>query len=336
MQIPRFLILATCILTTKALTVPRDNHGSKPKSYKLETVYEYPNGTWIENLAARSNGDILSTSLVPSPDLYLIDPAHPTPVLVARFPHVLSLLGIVEYEPDVFAVVGGNFSFVTGPIPGSYGVYKVDMNDFQCRDGGVVTASPHVSLIAAVPAASLLNGLVKLDKKTLLVADSLQGVVYSVDIQRGTASALLSDPLFTGVNGGAGVNGLQIHNGYLYFSSSARQIVGRIPINSDGSAKSAGTVFANVLIDDFTFLGDVIYGASNQKNTIVEISTTGVVTPIFGSLNSTLVTGPTSVRVGRGPYKKDLFVSTSGGASSPVNGYYTEGGRVQLLELEKK
>lgn len=69
-----------------------------------------PNGSWAENLAVRSNGQLLVTVLT-TPELYQIDPlgSHQTQ-LIQKFPVAGGLLGITEVESDVFAIVAGNIS----------------------------------------------------------------------------------------------------------------------------------------------------------------------------------------------------------------------------------
>ena len=81
------------------------------KNY-LRLLYEYPKGTWVENLAIRSNGDLLLTRL-DVPALDLLDPFDdaPRPVRLETFEKVTGLTGIAEIAPDSFALAAGNLSF---------------------------------------------------------------------------------------------------------------------------------------------------------------------------------------------------------------------------------
>lgn len=73
-------------------------------------------------------GQVLVTVLT-SPDLYLIDPAHPQPVLVHSFSGYLSLLGIAEVQHDNFYMIVGNYSQPTNTnTPGSWNLYHVNMH----------------------------------------------------------------------------------------------------------------------------------------------------------------------------------------------------------------
>ncbi|KAH7305730.1 hypothetical protein BKA65DRAFT_560054 [Rhexocercosporidium sp. MPI-PUGE-AT-0058] len=69
--------------------------------------------TRIDNLAIRSNGTILVT-LLTTPELYLVDPKRPsTATLVTSFLEVTELTGIIEVQPDIFYIAGGNFNITT-------------------------------------------------------------------------------------------------------------------------------------------------------------------------------------------------------------------------------
>jgi hypothetical protein len=79
----------------------------------LHDIWQFPLGTWVENLAVRTNGQLLVT-LLSQPELYHVDPFQKTaPTLIHSFPNASGLLGIAEIEDDVFAVVAGNWSTTT-------------------------------------------------------------------------------------------------------------------------------------------------------------------------------------------------------------------------------
>ena len=66
----------------------------------IHEVWQFPNDTWIENLAVRPNGHLLVTMLN-TPELYQVDPLDPgEPALIHKFPRALGLLGIAEVEHD--------------------------------------------------------------------------------------------------------------------------------------------------------------------------------------------------------------------------------------------
>jgi hypothetical protein len=101
------LFLIAIAITTGASAAP----GRGPV---LRDVAQFPNTTWVENLAVRSNGNLLVT-LLSAPELFQVDPAGngQQPQLVHQFSNITSLTGIAEVEKDVFAVAGGNISLAT-------------------------------------------------------------------------------------------------------------------------------------------------------------------------------------------------------------------------------
>lgn len=87
------------------------------------TIFQFSsNGTWIENIAVRANGDLLVTLMLPDPQLYLISsPWSPSPTasLLYTFPNMTGLFGIAETSPDVFVLAGGGFN--SGTVAGIQG-----------------------------------------------------------------------------------------------------------------------------------------------------------------------------------------------------------------------
>ncbi|KAF4628874.1 hypothetical protein G7Y89_g9272 [Cudoniella acicularis] len=190
----------------------------------IRQLCEFPNVTWIENIAVRSNGLLLVT-LFTSPSLYQIDPfqANPVPTLVASFPSALGILGIAEIEKDVFAITKGNFSRFTGLVtPKSWSVWKADFRAQENTDtGGAVV----VSKIADLPEAMFLNGATTVGGgekggiKFLLMADSILGVVWRLNLDTLQYDPVLNvtatQPTVPVAQGGFGVNGVHTRDGFL-------------------------------------------------------------------------------------------------------------------------
>lgn len=85
-------------------------NGHNPPRVTTTSIGHLPNDSWAENLAVRSNGQLLVT-LLDVPEVYQIDPfgSHHTQ-LIEQIPVAGGLLGITEIQPDVFAIVAGNRS----------------------------------------------------------------------------------------------------------------------------------------------------------------------------------------------------------------------------------
>jgi sugar lactone lactonase YvrE len=301
----------------------------------IRQVTQFPNQTWVENIAVRSNGKLLVT-LYTTPELYQIDPlgSNPTPKLVARFPDVLGLLGITEIGDDVFAVAKGNFSSVTGAVdPRSFSVDRVDFRQ----------TPPAVSTIANVPGATILNGLtpVKPGSRYLLAADSLGGAIWRIDMKTGKSDAVLNSDATQPAApfpAGFGVNGVHTQRGHLYFTNTDKGLFS-VPVGDDGAP--AGTVKRLARFeagDDFAFSArGGIYIAQGRKDGIQVLTPAGQLTPlrVANANAAVLLEGNTAVAFGRTKYdRRTLYVTTNGGLSGLVPGTVPVGGRVLAINLE--
>ncbi|KAE9407852.1 hypothetical protein BT96DRAFT_962947 [Gymnopus androsaceus JB14] len=307
------------------------------------TIHTFPNGTALENLAIRANGQVLTT-VSTSPDLYLFNPVvDSAPVtLVHTFPGYSSLLGIVEVQPDQFYVVAGNFSWATlSSTPGSFSIFHVDMAQFPY--------SINVTKTADFPEGGLLNGLCLFSKEEglIYVADSFAGVVSLLQVDTGVHYVAVNLTLTNGVNGTSGieaigVNGVHVFqppttNGtatkYLYFSNTARALLARVPIDDTGAAVGETEVLASDLImDDFTLDDEGnVFQAVFGSNEVVRIdAVTGNVTVLAGNVNSTELRAATSVQFGRTESEKGIaYVTTNGGVDETMQ----VGGALKMIEL---
>jgi hypothetical protein len=114
---------AAVMLVAHAFPLPYDS--------AVDVVWSFPDGTWIENLAVRQNGQVLCTSLTAAA-LYLVDPFRHTTELIHQFDPDEDLLGVTEIENDIFAVVSANISFTTSTAsPGSAKLWRVDIRAWE-------------------------------------------------------------------------------------------------------------------------------------------------------------------------------------------------------------
>lgn len=300
------------------------------------TVFQFANGTWVENIAVRRNGDLLVT-LIDRPELYLINSQHGSASRIGDFEEAeaLSLLGITELAPDVFAVVAGNFSISQGTsIPKTYSVWQVDFN----RGG----RCDKISEIKDMPEASFLNGMTTLQqqKDSVLISDSAKGVVFRVDTQTGDYEIVLEDETMKPLAGASlvlGINGIRVLGDYLYYINALKGLFCRVKIDLfTGVALGPYEVLAtNVPGDDFAFSKDgIAYVAENGANSLVRVDQAGETSLVAGGLNSTLIPGATSAAFGRKNWDQNtVYVTTAGGQAAPVNGVYTEGGKVVAFDV---
>ena len=305
---------------------------------RTRLVYQFPNETFLESIAVRSNGQLLVT-LAANTSVYLVNTTQVgPPKLVYHFTTVTSVLGITETSPDIFALVTGNFSLSTGNTPGSYSVWQLNM-----------TASPpSVSLITRIPEAGFLNGITPApEANTVLISDAVLGLAWRLNVITGTYSVAVSDPLMAlpkNSTSPAGINGLHVFNSTLYFANYATATFARIGITSNGSSAGspaqavAYAVPPGAAYDDFAI---DTYGnawvATHQGNAVNLISPRGEQVIVAGHINSTEIAESTDAAFGRTLFDRNvLYVVTGGGARVPVNGYEVVGGQIVAIDTRER
>ena len=127
------------------------------------------------------------------------------------------------------------------------------------------------ALVAALPAASLPNGLTFDEKHDrFLATDSALGVIYSID-RSGAVQTWSDDPQLA-VTGFLGANGIQLHDGEVYVSNLDAGTILRIEVEDAGAAGSVSMVASDLAgIDDFAFTGrgDQIIATLNPTSEVV-------------------------------------------------------------------
>ena len=306
---------------------------------KTRTVFQLPNvGSWFENIAVRLTGLLLVTRL-DVPQLWQIDPTTGTGAALITFPPpITSLSGVVELTPNVFAIGAGQQN-ANGTIPGSWGVWTVDLTPAQPRPP---------RLLVQVREAALVNGLAVLgdDGATLLASDSQSGVLYSIDARTGRYAAAARDPTMASPPGAPlaiGINGLKTRAGSLYFSNTFGGALYRVPVAGRGAnVRLAGAVqklASGAFAPDDIALDDrgAVYITAHTTNQILRSppgprsNDTEVVAGCPGCLD---LPGPTGCAFGRTPRDaRTLYVVTEGAQFVPVNGTITEPAKVVAVNL---
>lgn len=262
-------------------------------------------GSWLENIAVRPNGNLLLTRMDRG-EVWEYDFASSTSAKLVEFEGATASAGIAELEPDVWAVVAGQYSMAGGNTPGSWAVHRVDLSDSE--------AATSSSEIAKFPESGIFNGLARLNATHVLPGDANKGAVFILDTTTGDYSVLKTDAsMQPGAAFPFGIDGMKVHegDGALYFTNIATNTLMRVPISEDGVAGNVEKLPANVGGDDFAFGSDgLLYLATNMANSVVSVDTaTGQSTRIGAA------TGSTAVAFGRreGIDEGTLYVTTSGG-----------------------
>ncbi|KAJ7646497.1 hypothetical protein FB45DRAFT_1018813 [Roridomyces roridus] len=300
------LILSAIFAAAAAVTLP------------ARVIYQDANGLVFENIAVRPPTRTL------------------TPIYI--FPNCSSLLGITEYLPDVYAVVAGDIDFSTfHNAPNSVSIWHIDLTH------GVAMANQ----VVRIPETIGFNGLSSVPgfPNLVLAADSVAGAVYEVDMRHGTARIAITDESMSLVPDGPfpalGINGLRVHDGWLYYSNSQRGTFMRMPVNvGNGGVEQAGSAHIIATVepwgpstghewDDFTIDGmgrvwvatdpgavTLLSGESCGNGTWVQEIVVGDAEGGFTGL-----THPTSLKIGRGNAEEEhkVYAVTAGGAVITVD-----------------
>jgi hypothetical protein len=172
--------------------------------------------------------------------------------------------GLVEMYTGVFAVVAGKYANMRN-TPKSWAVYRADLRSFSS-----------IELIANVTDATQLNGLAKIDTDTVLAGDMGGGAIYKVVLSTGEKSLWLKDPTMDpDARFPFGIDGLQFHDGYLYYTNIGKKTMHRLPV-TDGKPGALELVYSNSAGDDFTFdKSGNIYVATNSANSVIKVTPDG-------------------------------------------------------------
>jgi hypothetical protein len=249
-------------------------------------------------------------------------------------------------------VIAGEFDVNKfAATPGSFSVWKLDFTvqhnehydpffDWKTkRNGGDKQKSgPAVSKIVDIPKAKALGASTLLksrDSRFLLISDSSEGMIWGLDLETGEYHPTLSHgSMLPAPNGPAmGVNGIQVHDGYLYYASVTKREFRRVQIDDTASAIGPyELILGDITLDNFDLAIDgTVYFATNTENMIVKLTAQGEIVQVAGGKNSTALAGPTCCRLH--PSGNVLVVGTNGGITAPVNNWFEEPGKLAAIRI---
>ncbi|EXL93473.1 hypothetical protein ACKRZS_004201 [Fusarium odoratissimum] len=345
-----FTAILLSLAPALALGRPKHDQSGRPRSEHeshVRLLHEYPLGHFVEGIAVRPNGELLLT-LPYIAEVHSINPLHSdhTPKVVHKFQGISSVFGITEYDHDVYAVNGGNFSIEEGSVVGTYRVDSLDLTG----------AEPKAARIADFPTAQFLNGMTFLPQwgpgpRNVLVNDVIGGVVYHLDPTSGDYHVALNNTYTQAhqhpVLGSFGVNGIKIGDGMAYLTNTGLGALVRFPIHPNGTEVEGGPVEilsrqdnSTWFYDDFALRDTTAYVTTGSGNSIERVVAPSVgaggligTDIVAGSLNSTAVAGPTAAAFGRTDRDRHiLYVTTSGAANVPVDGKIRVGAQVLAVD----
>jgi hypothetical protein len=288
---------------------------------EIPSIYQFEAGTWVENIAVRSNGNLVLV-LYNKAEMWELNPLTPnsTAKLIHRFENATSLTGVIETSTDTFVTMINRKS--------GFSIASVDIS---ARETPTVK-----EIIRDVVDAKALNGLTRLSSSILLAADTSVGGVYALDIVKGTSSLVIKDDAMSGLLGlPAGINGVRVQRQLLYFTNFSKGIFARIPIdlitgNATGPAES---VVKNLSfgLDDFALGlgGNDAYVMSYLQGEVVHVDIRAREAKSVGK-----AAFPTSAQFGRARGdERTLYITSSGNPLNQVVELFS-GSKVYALKLQ--
>jgi hypothetical protein len=290
----------------------------------ISPIASFPRHFFLENLAVRADGSILVTVLnhkqlwyVPAPE----GGPPVTPVLVHTFDGFA--MGIVETEPDIFYLST---------------LHQATLERFDMR-GWVPGAPVTPTRVLTFDQPAGLNGACLLTPRVILLADSLAGLIWRVDLADDglTASAsvwlqhhtMAPDPDngFTSPFGPQpGINGIRFaaRTNAVYYTSTGQKLFMRVAVDpaTRTPVGQPEVVAADITADDFCLDENtaVAYLTTHTDNTIVRVpihpGADGATRSIVaGDPFDEQLVGPSSAAWARGPadYGQIAYVTTDGG-----------------------
>ena len=318
---------------------------SSQQKAKLSTIATFPKGSFLENLAVRSDNSLLVTSLK-ARELWYVPPtqsgAEVAPSLLFTFDQ--SPMSLVEPEGDVFYLCTSD-----GYKTHASSLYRIDLRDW--RPGKAIEPKRVLTFPAAVRA---LNGSCLIGRKTILLADCFASLIWRVDLSddglAATASIWLKHYSMLYHPGEMkpeqpGVNGIRFaaKSSYVYYTATVLKLFMRIRVDRETLAPLGVPEYlgGGKMMDDFCIdeTKGVAYVTTHRDNTIERMSLepdSGEAAEIIaGSPFDEELVGPSSGAWGRGPgeFGRFAFFTTDGGTTALPPDGVLRAAKILSLEL---
>jgi hypothetical protein len=314
-----------------------------PKA-KLTTIAEFSPGHFLENLAVRADNSVLITALNHKQLWYVpthgVEPVEP--VLLYTFDQLT--LSLLEVEPDVFYLCTSNLY-----TDHKSSLHRVDLHNWTVGDP--IQAQ---KVLDFPDRAGGLNGSCLIAPRTILIADSIAGLIWRVDLPSDGSPPVARVWLqheSMGYYPGAmkpeqpGINGIQYATklGCIYYTATAKKLFMRVRVNPETLDASGEPehVSAGRVADDFCIDEDagVAYVTTHRENTIDCISLDPARNSerhvVAGDPFTEELIGPSSCAWSRLPGErgKVAYFISDGGTASPAPDGVRRPARLLRVEL---
>jgi hypothetical protein len=296
---------------TKGIAIqPPPHDAAQERIVPAKLVTSWPVGTFVESLVAAADGRLI-VSVHSEQELVWVDPASGKKDSLARLPH----------SPTGLSILGEHL-FVSVGEPGQRGWTILAVQ----RDGAW-------RKVVDLPEALFLNGSTPFRGSSILVVDSILGRAIEIDTRTGAVHTWFHHPLLAKITDEPmipGVNGVKVFQGHVYFTSTDRAIVLRVPVTASGEPGEPEVLAERFVGDDFAIDVDGnLYVTTHVHNQLQRLSPDGERTVLAGT--SAWMNGATAAVFGRrADDRRALYVTTTGGIVAPIDGEVREARLVRL------
>jgi hypothetical protein len=302
-----------------------------PPMAKLTLAAAFPAKSFLENLVVRADNSILVSNML-AKELWYVPPVGGTLPVDPTCIHTYDqpTLAVVEAEPDIFYLATSNV----------YTTHESYLHRLDLR--GWAPGQPvRTKTVLTMPTETKsLNGGCLVAPKILLLADSLGGLIWRIDLpetgREPTVRVWLKHPSMDSDPNGPdwtqpGVNGLKFHGteNRLYYTSTVKQLFMRVAINpntheavGDPEFVAGGRMADDFLIDPNS---SVAYLTTHRQNSIDRVPLDPAQNRDFARNSvaayppNELLIGPSAGAWGRGSGENGrvAYFLTDGGTKSP-------------------
>lgn len=218
-------------------------------SLPVVLVTQMPSDAWIEGLAVRPNGRVL-TARLDQPEVYsfLAEDSNAAPELLCTFPGSNGVMNICPLKGchDEYAVLTATINLAKSQFS-NFVVWRMALKSAS-------NPAPEPVKIATIPDAGSVLSLTAATERIVLLADSGRHCIWQLDIETGVASVLISDDSMKIKSAGDffGLNRMRVADGFVVFTNTSAGTICKVPFALEGDRlRTTGPVetAANDVVD---------------------------------------------------------------------------------------
>ncbi len=269
-------IIATLTACQPATTSPETKTSSQTttqneaiKVPEFETIATYPKGSLLENLEVTPDGRVLFTSyFAKTIESVSSEGKKMTFANLSGFP-----VSLISTEEGYLVTAHGK-NFLNGP------------EAFQSQQILLLDKSGNETHKFAAPNALFFNGMVRLKNGAILVADSLAGTIWKIDVEAEKVVPWIQSELLATVPDQnpffPAANGLKLRSDGLIISNTSKGSILRVKLDKNDNPVGEPEAIAQVgMIDDFWVRDDDSIIFTTHEENLRLLSADGKVSDII-------------------------------------------------------